>query len=205
MIFSINHPHIRQFKTKKKAINNEVPNKRIKIGGKPFPLKFCPNCQIYRPPRAAHCSECNRCVYDFDHHCPWVGNCVGKRNYRFFVLFLICTTILSIYTFTITCYLLYLITKENGSTKNRLLETIIKSPYSLFALIYSFFIPWSVGALSVYHFYLMSFGKSTYEEYLDRENPYHKGCSVSVTRVFCFPGSPAFLNSKNKNSASYCV
>jgi len=47
---------------------------------------FCAKCQIRRPPRAHHCSQCNRCILHMDHHCPWVNNCIGYYNYRAFFL-----------------------------------------------------------------------------------------------------------------------
>lgn len=49
---------------------------------------FCAPCGHERPPRAHHCSICGVCVLRFDHHCPWINNCVGKRNHRIFIQFL---------------------------------------------------------------------------------------------------------------------
>lgn len=48
----------------------------------------CMKCETYRPPRAHHCRVCRRCVRRMDHHCPWINNCVGEFNQKYFIQFL---------------------------------------------------------------------------------------------------------------------
>ena len=65
-------------------------------------LKYCEACAIFRPQKAAHCNECNNCVRDFDHHCPWLGTCVGANNYSSFFAFIVSLTSLCV-TMLVTC------------------------------------------------------------------------------------------------------
>eukprot|EP00192_Tetraselmis_astigmatica_P012190 CAMPEP_0117681914 /NCGR_PEP_ID=MMETSP0804-20121206/19291_1 /TAXON_ID=1074897 /ORGANISM="Tetraselmis astigmatica, Strain CCMP880" /LENGTH=409 /DNA_ID=CAMNT_0005491813 /DNA_START=234 /DNA_END=1463 /DNA_ORIENTATION=+ len=51
--------------------------------------RTCQYCNAWQPLRTKHCHDCNRCVRLFDHHCVWIGNCVGVRNYRAFFLYLV--------------------------------------------------------------------------------------------------------------------
>lgn len=49
--------------------------------------RYCATCDVYQPPKAAHCPDCNLCIDGYDHHCPWMGTCIGKNNIKPFVLF----------------------------------------------------------------------------------------------------------------------
>eukprot|EP00747_Dinoflagellata_sp_TGD_P017875 gnl/TRDRNA2_/TRDRNA2_126118_c0_seq1.p1 gnl/TRDRNA2_/TRDRNA2_126118_c0~~gnl/TRDRNA2_/TRDRNA2_126118_c0_seq1.p1 ORF type:complete len:701 (-),score=106.11 gnl/TRDRNA2_/TRDRNA2_126118_c0_seq1:95-2197(-) len=52
---------------------------------------ICSVCGRLRTRRSKHCKECARCVARFDHHCPWLGNCVGANNILDFVRFVFWT------------------------------------------------------------------------------------------------------------------
>jgi len=46
----------------------------------------CKWCNRYKPDRAHHCRVCRSCILRMDHHCPWIANCVGFRNHKYFYL-----------------------------------------------------------------------------------------------------------------------
>jgi len=59
--------------------------------------KTCLKCNNrWKPPRAHHCKVCTKCILRMDHHCAWIGNCVGARNQKFFILFLLYTVLYSL-------------------------------------------------------------------------------------------------------------
>ncbi|KAK3774673.1 hypothetical protein RRG08_035100 [Elysia crispata] len=67
------------------SLAKKLPIQNRTIAG--FP-RYCEKCKTIKPDRCHHCSVCSCCVLKMDHHCPWVNNCVGFHNYKFFVLFL---------------------------------------------------------------------------------------------------------------------
>ena len=68
--------------TKTSTVEKEITETRKR---NPF---YCIKCSIWRPQRAHHCKTCLRCVLTFDHHCPWIANCVGYHNHKNFLQFL---------------------------------------------------------------------------------------------------------------------
>ncbi|VDK72697.1 unnamed protein product [Dibothriocephalus latus] len=79
---------------------NIMQPREVLIRDYPYKQAYCHTCRIHRPPRASHCSICDNCVERFDHHCPWIGNCVGKRNYRYFTVFINAVAVYCCYIIT---------------------------------------------------------------------------------------------------------
>merc|ERR1712039_879812 len=48
----------------------------------------CITCKINVPLRSKHCKELDRCVYRYDHFCPFIGTAIGRSNHSFFIFFL---------------------------------------------------------------------------------------------------------------------
>uniref|UniRef100_A0A452SP50 Palmitoyltransferase n=1 Tax=Ursus americanus TaxID=9643 RepID=A0A452SP50_URSAM len=163
--------------------------REVMINGQMVKLKYCFTCKMFRPPRTSHCSVCDNCVERFDHHCPWVGNCVGRRNYRFFYAFILSLSFLTAFIFA--CVVTHL-------TLN-FLSTLKETP-----LVICFFSIWSILGLSGFHTYLVASNLTTNEDIKGSwsskrggeasVNPYsHKSVITNCCAVLCGPLPPRCL------------
>lgn len=137
----------------------EVLVKDLVLGAQ---YKYCSTCKIFRPPRASHCSKCDNCVEGFDHHCPFLNNCIGKRNYRYFLMSLICGVAEALSA--IIGFLVYLLYSKDKSND----EMAVMDEEILFYLVISLIIVASgvtllVAILCLFHLDLCLSGQTTKE------------------------------------------
>lgn len=173
------------------------------LRGHPFKLKYCTTCNVYRPPRCTHCAVCENCIERFDHHCPWIGNCIGKRNYWLFFSFVTSTGALNAYTFATAVAQVAIVTQEfvewDGlGGGHGLIQAMRKHPLAAALVIYCAATVWFTVGLCAYHTYLIFTNQTTYEQikgaYSNRMNPFNRGIAGNCYDILCRPVRPRYFN-----------
>jgi hypothetical protein len=144
--------------------------------------RHCKWCAKYKPDRCHHCRVCRTCILKMDHHCPWLYNCVGFRNHKYFVLILMYGAIdCHLMTWTMLWTVKYNI--DSGASGFRLAPLLFgETLAAFFALVLSMFFVWSI--------YLMLKGMTTIEfcekqlkKDSDDHSPYDRGVYGNIQAV----------------------
>lgn len=72
----------------KKSLSRFMKTVPIADRKKNLEKRVCQKCMVYKPDRCHHCKSCGVCVLRMDHHCPFISNCVGFNNHKYFLLLL---------------------------------------------------------------------------------------------------------------------
>merc|ERR1719464_1103339 len=124
--------------------------------------RICYTCKIIRPKRAKHCRWCDHCVEVFDHHCPYVGTCIGAGNYVFFVSLLIVGTLAAAWVAGLSIYYAAHNGVDDGKSPGSLVAVILGAAGGLIVL--------TMGHLCCYHALISWTGETTNERILTKRS-----------------------------------
>ncbi|WVQ99474.1 hypothetical protein IAU59_006609 [Kwoniella sp. CBS 9459] len=124
-------------------------------------VKYCETCESYRPPRSSHCRLCGNCVDGIDHHCSYLHNCVGKRNYFSFLVTISTATIADIYMIVFSALHFSLLCHHDHISFGRALG---ESPGAAVSFILGVLVLLPVSFLLWYHLRLLLWNLTTVEQ-----------------------------------------
>ena len=157
------------------------------INGHILTLNFCYNCSLYRPPRTSHCSLCDNCVERFDHHCLWLGTCVGKRNYRYFYFLTSCIVLTAI--FQVGYSVNYIVIQAKKFKNREKFNKFILWGFASISLYDILFVVFFLGKLCLLHTSLI-FKNITFYEQIKKKfakipylNPFDKSLFYTFKRI----------------------
>ena len=136
-----------------------------------------------------HCRECERCVLHFDHHCKWLNNCIGEKNYRLYFALLIAFESYNIFIFTFSAVALYAV--QNKDSFGEILKDVGKISETVRLAFLCLLVLLNVVAgititamvqLISFHVYLGFKEKTTYEFILARRKAKNK-YKVSTIKI----------------------
>ena len=154
-------------------------NMRYRINGHILKVNYCYSCYLFRPPRTSHCAVCDNCVERFDHHCLWLGTCIGKKNYKYFYTLLGSLNINAIFQIAFCVWVLLIEIKKIKNKENKGYAFIgVIGGIILYNLL---FVVIFIGKLFILHTYLVFKGLTFYEYskekmkgYPEEMNPFNK-------------------------------
>ena len=154
-------------------------NMKYRINGHILRVNYCYSCYLFRPPRTSHCAVCDNCVERFDHHCLWLGTCVGKKNYKYFYTLLGSLNINAIFQISFCVWVLLIEIKKIKNKENKGYAFI--SIIGIIILYNLLFLVIFIGKLFIIHTYLVFKGLTFYEYskekmkgYPEEMNPFNK-------------------------------
>ncbi|XP_066574916.1 putative palmitoyltransferase ZDHHC24 [Amia ocellicauda] len=153
--------------------------------------RYCYSCESHTPPRCSHCYDCKVCVLRRDHHCVFFGQCVGFRNYRYFLSCLLFMWAGLLYAVVLNAEVFLVILKEGVTLHSFMLLLVpwimlVSGQVTARAFAFAFIADTCVvgfllvAAFLFFHVVLMLRGQTTREWYSTRR-PYSLGWRRNIS------------------------